>query len=66
MSAVGDTAIVEINGTKPAGRGNFVIRVSGVTKPIVELIGMKRPFTPMKALDMDEVCQQVLNALNGR
>ena len=45
------------------GRGNFVIRVSGVDKPIVELLGMKRPFKAMKDLDMDEICEQVLAAL---
>lgn len=62
VQAVGDKAKVEINAEKP-GRGNFVVKVEGVEKPIVELIGMKRPFPPLKALDMDKVCEDVVNAL---
>lgn len=53
---------MEINAEKP-GKGNFVVRVSGVDEPIVELIGLKRPFPPLKALDMDEVNANVLAAL---
>ena len=45
------------------GRGNFVVRVSGVDKPIVELLGLKRPFPPLKALDMEDVSNKVLAAL---
>jgi hypothetical protein len=45
------------------GRGNFVVRVAGQEKPVVELLGMKRPFPPLKALDMDAVAAQVLSAL---
>jgi hypothetical protein len=45
------------------GRGNFVVRVSGKEEPIVELLGMKRPFAPLKQLDMDEVCEKVVAAL---
>ena len=61
--AVGDKAIVEINKEKP-GKGNFVVRVSGVDEPIVELLGLKRPFPPLKALDMDEICDNVVAALS--
>ena len=60
--AVGSRAKVLINQEKP-GKGNFVILVSGVDEPIIELKGMKRPFTPLKALDMDEVASKVLKAL---
>jgi hypothetical protein len=45
------------------GRGNFVVRVSGVGQPIIELLGMKRPFLPLKALNMDEVHQKILQVL---
>jgi translation initiation factor 1 (eIF-1/SUI1) len=60
--AVGSRAKVLINQEKP-GKGNFVIRVSGVDEPIIELKAMKRPFPPLKALDMDELAKKVLNAL---
>jgi hypothetical protein len=59
---IGGKAIVEINKEKP-GRGNFTVRVSGLEKPIVELIGMKRPFVALKELDMDDVCKKVLKAI---
>jgi hypothetical protein len=55
---------VEINKEKP-GKGNFVVRVSGMEEPVIELLAMKRPFPPLKALDMDEVCQQVVDAVGG-
>jgi hypothetical protein len=54
---------VEINKEKPPGKGNFVVRVQGVDEPIIELLGLKRPFPSLKALDMDDLCQQVLTAL---
>jgi len=62
--AVGDKAIVEINVVKP-GKGNFVVKVSGCEKPIVELLGMKRPFPALKGLDMEVVTAQVLKALES-
>jgi hypothetical protein len=34
-----------------------------VEKPIVELIGMTRPFPALKALDMEQVTQHVMKAL---
>ncbi|CAB9497262.1 expressed unknown protein [Seminavis robusta] len=60
--AVGKKATVKINEEKP-GKGNFVVRISGKEEPVVELLGMKRPFPPLKQLDMDEVCEKVLAAL---
>lgn len=60
-NAVGDSATVVINDKKP-GRGNFVVRVDD-GEPIVELLGLKRPFPPLKALDMEKVSNQVLEAL---
>jgi hypothetical protein len=47
------------------GKGNFVVKVSGCEKPIVELLGMKRPFPALKELDMEVVTAQVLKALDS-
>ena len=60
--AVGSKAVVKVNETKP-GRGNFVVRVSNVEEPVVELLGMQRPFPPLKALDMDEITAKVLKLI---
>ena len=49
-----------VNQEKP-GKGNFVVTVGETV--VVELRSMKRPFKPLKALDMDDVGQQVLDAL---
>lgn len=54
---------MEINKEKP-GKGNFIVRVNG-GEPIIELRAMKRPFPALKALDMDDVSQQVISALEG-
>ena len=43
-----------------------MVRVSGVETPIVELLGLKRPFPPLKALDMDEICEKVVAAVEGK
>jgi len=63
LKAVGSQATVEINKEKP-GKGNFVVTVEGVEEPIVSLIGMKRPFPPLKALDMDDINAKVIAALS--
>ena len=47
------------------GKGNFVVRVVGRDEPIVELLAMKRPFPALKALDMDEVSNRVIAALDS-
>lgn len=59
---VGKAAKVVVNEEKPR-KGAFVVTVSGVKDPIVELLDLKRPFAPLKALDMDEVVKNVLNHL---
>ena len=61
-TAVGNKAEVKINAEKP-GKGNFVVRVGD--NIITELIGMKRPFPPLKALDMDQVCADVMKAIEA-
>jgi len=55
---------VSINAEKP-GRGNFIVRIAGQDKPVVELLAMKRPFPPLKELDMDDVCDKVLKAIEA-
>jgi len=64
QKGLGSKALVEINKEKP-GKGNFVVKVSGTEEPIVELLQMKRPFSSLKALDMDDVIKQILNAVEG-
>lgn len=59
---MGSKAIVKINPEKP-GRGNFVVRVSGVDEPVIKLLSMTRPFKPMKDLDMDAEIANVLKAI---
>jgi len=39
------------------------VTIDGIDKPIVSLVGMKRPFPALKALDMDEISQKILKAL---
>ncbi len=53
---------VEINKEKP-GKGNFVVRLEGKDEPILELLGMKRPFAALKALDMDDIGKMVMDSL---
>lgn len=52
---------MKINEEKPR-RGSFVISLEGKDKPILELLGLVRPFPTLKALDMDEVVEDVLTA----
>ena len=54
--------MVEINKEKP-GKGNFVVRVDGKEEPVLELLGMTRPFKDLKALDMDDIGKMVIKAL---
>jgi hypothetical protein len=55
--------VVEINKEKP-GKGNFVVRVDGKEEPVLELLGMARPFKDLKALDMDDIGKMVIEALD--
>lgn len=64
LAEQGCDAEVEINKEKP-GRGNFVVRVEGREEPVLELLAMKRPFAALKALDMDDIGAQVIEALGG-
>ncbi|XP_020243674.1 selenoprotein H-like, partial [Asparagus officinalis] len=52
---------VTINPEKPR-RGCFEVRkASG--EIFISLLGLKRPFTPMKNLDMDEVVEDIVNKI---
>jgi hypothetical protein len=39
------------------------VTIEGIDEPIVSLLGMNRPFPALKALDMDEINQKILKAL---
>jgi len=54
---------VEINKEKP-GRGNFIVRVKGKEEPVLELLGSKRPFLDLKALEMEDIGKLVIEALD--
>lgn len=62
LKVVGDKATVQINNEKP-GKGNFVVTIVGIDEPIISLLGMKRPFPSLKALDMDAINKKVMSAL---
>jgi hypothetical protein len=58
--AIDKYTTVAINPDKP-GRGNFVVRVNG--EVFIELLAMPRPFTSLKALDIDQVSKDVLKRI---
>lgn len=62
VAAIGNETTVAINPEKP-GRGNFVVRVNG--EPVIELLALQRPFPALKALDMEDVSQQVLDQVKS-
>ena len=55
---------VSINSTKP-GKGNFVVTLTSgsKSKKIIELIGMPRPFTKLKALDVEDEAEKGLASM---
>lgn len=63
-AGLGVKALVKINPEKP-GKGNFVVRVVGVEKPFVALLGMARPFKDLKALNVDKVVEDILKAIES-
>eukprot|EP01031_Cornospumella_fuschlensis_P023979 gene23979-29026_t len=52
---------VTINGEKPR-KGCFVVTREGQSKPIVEFLNMPRPFAPLRALDVEQLVQDILSA----
>jgi len=58
----GEAATVEINAEKPR-KGMFEVRVRGV-KTVVSVGPMKRPFQALRALDMEDVAEDVKAALS--
>lgn len=59
--AAADITAVAINTDKPR-RGAFVVSVNGIDKPIVEMLGLTRPFTKLRELDLDDVVQNIIAA----
>jgi hypothetical protein len=57
--AAADISAVAINEDKPR-RGAFVVSVSG--EPVVELLGLTRPFGKLRELDLDETVQKIVTA----
>ncbi len=57
---------MQINATKPR-KGAFVITSTSSTgaSTHVELLDMPRPFTKLKALNMDELADAIVAALAG-
>ena len=53
---------VTINGEKPR-KGTFELKVEGSDTPILSLVGMARPFPALKALDIDDVINTVVDAM---
>lgn len=53
---------VVINGEKPR-KGTFELKVEGSETPVLSLVGMARPFPALKALDIDDVVNQVVDAM---
>lgn len=64
LAEQGCDAKVEINKEKP-GKGNFVVRLEGKDEPVLELLGMKRPFAALKALEMEDIGKSVVEALEN-
>ncbi|EGD80023.1 selenoprotein H [Salpingoeca rosetta] len=58
----GETISVVVNGERPR-RGSFEVTVRG--KTIVSLLSMPRPFKPLRALDMDDLIVQVMDAVTS-
>ena len=65
LASQGCHSAVEINKDKPSTKGNFVVRVEGREEPILELLGMTRPFKALKDLgDMEEIGKLIIAALD--
>ena len=58
----GEAATVDINAEKPR-KGMFEVRVRG-GKTVVSVGPMKRPFQALRALDMEDVAEDVKAALS--
>ena len=43
-------------------KGSFVVKLDVVDKPIIELVGLVRPFTKLRELDLDKVVDKIKKA----
>lgn len=71
----GHDVTVEINKDKKPGKGNFIVTLitkggddseGNNSKEILSLTGMKRPFADLKKLDMGDIVEEVLKALEEK
>lgn len=51
--------VVTINSEKPR-KGSFVVTVDGINNPVIEMLGLVRPFTKLRELDIVSVINQHL------
>jgi hypothetical protein len=49
---------VVINGAKPR-KGAFVVTVDGTSEPVLEMLGLARPFTKLKETDFEAVGEAI-------
>ena len=52
---------VVINATKPR-KGSFVVSIEGVKEPIVELLGLPRPFKKLREFNLEEALKPYTKA----
>ena len=61
--------VVEMNPYGPPSSGSFIVCIEVGTAgsiPLLELVGMERPFVELKALDMNDVTDRVLDSLDRK
>ena len=45
-------------------RGSFVVSVVGQPTPVVEMLGLTRPFAKLRALDVAETVNAIVSSMN--
>ena len=40
-------------------KGSFIVHLDVLNEPVVELVGLVRPFTKLRQLDLDEVVKKI-------
>lgn len=40
-------------------KGSFIVHLDSIDEPVVELVGLVRPFTKLRQLDLDEVVEKI-------
>ena len=62
-SLPGKEIVAVYNETAPR-RGAFVLKLENNDIPILEMLALKRPFTDLRNLDIDEVVQKIVKIVN--